>query len=417
MGMTFSEKILSEKSGKSGLSSGKIVEVKPDFLLSHDNTAAISKNFQSIGVKKVRYPDKAVIVLDHCVPAATEKYATNHKVIRDFVKENNIEHFFDVGYGICHQVFAEEGFALPGNLILGSDSHTTSYGAFGAFSAGIGRTEMAVLYATGELWLKIPETMKIEVTGEFKEMVYPKDLILKIIGDIGSDGALYKAVEFCGDTIKNMSISGRIVLTNMAAEMGAKNGYVTADEKTFAFIKDKAKAEYKSVESDPDAVFSDILKYSVNDLEPMIAKPHTVDNTTPVSELKGTKIDQILIGTCTNGRLDDLKVTADILKNKKISNKIRLLIFPASQKVFIDALEQGIIKTIADAGGIIMNPGCGPCLGAHEGVLAPGESALSTANRNFKGRMGCKDAEIYLCSPATAAVSALTGVITDPREL
>ena len=415
--MTFSEKILAKKSGKKKVKAGEIVEVEPDFLLSHDNTAAISKSFKKIGVDKVKHPDRIVIVLDHCVPAADEKYASNHKVIREFVREQGISNFFDIHKGICHQVFVEEGFALPGSLILGSDSHTTSYGALGAFSSGIGRTEMAVLFAVGCLWLKVPETKKISIAGRFPDKVSAKDLILKIIGDIGADGALYEAVEFCGETIDNMNISGRMVLANMSAEMGAKNGYIQTDEITTEYLKNKTELKYEVIKSDKDADFSETLNYDVSGLEPMVSKPHTVDNVSPVSEVKGIKINEIVIGTCTNGRIDDLKTAADILKGKKINKDVRVLIFPASQNILIESMEEGIIQSLAETGAVIMNPGCGPCLGAHEGALAPGEVALSTANRNFKGRMGCKEAEVYLCSPATAAASALTGVITDPREL
>lgn len=416
MGKTFVEKILGKKAGKEVVP-GEIVVVEPDRLMSHDNTAAISKKFKSIGIRKVAYPDRIVIILDHCVPAASEKYATNHKVIREFVKEQGIRNFFDIHNGICHQVFIEKGFALPGNLILGSDSHTTSYGAVGAFSAGIGRTEMAALYATGELWLKVPQSYKIIVTGKFPEGVSAKDLILHIIGAIGSDGAIYKSVEFTGEAISDMSVSDRIILSNMSAEMGAKNGYFATDDKTREFLKGKTEEEYEEIHPDEDADYKKILEFDVTNLSPQVAKPHAVDNVSPVEEVKGIKINQALLGTCTNGRLNDLESAAKILKGKKIHPDTRMLVFPASQEVMLEAMRKGILEILSEAGAVLMNPGCGPCLGAHEGTLAPGEVCISTANRNFKGRMGCKDAFVYLASPETVSASAIKGEIADPREV
>lgn len=416
MGKTFAEKILGMKAGKDVVP-GEIVMVEPDRLMSHDNTAAISKTFKKIGVEKVKYPDRIVIILDHCVPAASDKHATNHQVIRKFVKEQGIKNFYDVHNGICHQVFAEMGYALPGTLVLGSDSHTTSYGALGVFSAGIGRTEMAAMYATGELWLKVPQSVKIEVTGRFKPGVSAKDLILHIIGTIGADGALYRSVEFTGDTVSNMSVGDRMILSNMSAEMGAKNGYVAPDEKVKAFLSQCPDAEYEEVYPDPDAEYEQVLTFDVTDLEPTIAKPHTVDNMAKIGQVKGQKVDQVLLGTCTNGRMEDLKAAAKILKGKKIDPGVRMLVFPASRKILREALKEGVMDTLIEAGAIMMNPGCGPCLGAHQGCLAPGEVCLSTANRNFKGRMGNKDAFVFLGSPETAAATALKGVISDPREV
>lgn len=415
-GQTFAEKILALKAGKDKTVTGEIVVISPDFVMSHDNSAAISKTFYKIGVDKIKNSEQLVIVLDHCVPAADQKYATNHKEIREFVKKHNIKHFYDVGHGICHQVLPAKGFVAPGRLILGSDSHTTTYGAFGAFSTGIGRSEAAAIWATGELWLMVPESYKINITGKFQNRVYAKDLILYIIGAIGADGALYKSIEFCGETIDNMTIASRMVLTNMSVEMGAKNAYIKPDEKTREHLKNRVKTEYTEIFPDKDAKYEKILNYNVTDLEPQIACPHTVDNVKAIKEVQGTPVNQILLGTCTNGRLEDLEIAADILKGKQISKDVRLLIFPASTKVFLEANKKGIIVPLVQAGGILMNSGCGPCLGAHEGVLAPGEVCLSTANRNFKGRMGCNEAEVYLASPATAAASALTGKITDPRE-
>ncbi len=415
MGKTFSEKILSIKSG-SDVKAGDIATVKPDFVMSHDNSAAISKNFEKIGVEKVAIPEKIVIILDHVVPAATVEYAENHKLIREFVKKQGILNFYDINHGICHQVFSEEGFALPGSLVLGSDSHTTTYGAFGAFAAGIGRTEMAAIWATGELWLRVPESLKIVIKGKLPECVYAKDVVLHIIGTIGADGATYKAVEFTGEVVENFSIASRMVLANMAAEMGAKVGYVPPDEKTVEYLQGRAKKEYELIKSDPDARYEKVLEFEVSDLVPQVAVPHTVDNVKPVHEVEGLEINQVLIGTCTNGRVEDLEVAAKILKGRKVHPSVRLLVFPASWKVYMEALKRGIIETLVEAGAVIMNPGCGPCLGAHEGVLASGERVVSTSNRNFRGRMGSKEAEIYLASPATAAASAIEGKITDPRK-
>jgi 3-isopropylmalate/(R)-2-methylmalate dehydratase large subunit len=416
MGKTFAEKILALKSGKKSVKAGEIVTISPDVVLSHDNTAAISKKFKQIGVKKVKYPEKIVIPLDHCIPAASEKYASNHKTVREFVKEQGIKNFYDINAGVCHQVLPEKGHILPGTLVLGADSHTTTYGAFGAFSTGIGRSEVASIWATDEIWLRVPETIKINIEGGISPGIYPKDIILHIIGDLGADGALYKAVEFSGKVIRKMGTGGRMTLCNMTVEMGAKIGYVEPDEKTIQWLVARTNKKYEIIKSDADAKFEKIIDFDISNLEPQIACPHTVDNVKPVSEVVGTRIDQTLIGTCTNGRLEDLKVASKILRGKKISSGVRLLVFPASMEIFAQAMELGILQELLKSGAVIMNPGCGPCLGAHEGALAPGEVCLSTANRNFKGRMGCKEAEIYLASPAIVAVSSLYGEITDIKE-
>jgi len=417
MPKTFSEKILTLKSGGKEVISGEIVTVSPDIIMSHDNTAYISDRFKNIGVKKIYAPDRVVIILDHCTPAATEQYAINHKIIREFIREQNINHFFDINCGICHQVLPENGFAIPGYLIVGSDSHTSTYGAFGTFATGIGRTETAVLFATGEIWLRVPETIKIRISGKFQNKVSTKDLALFIIGDIGADGALYKAVEFSGKAISEMSIDSRMVLCNMAAEMGAKNAYIEVDDKTLQWLAEHGAPPGDIIKSDEDANFEAILDYSVDNLAPQLACPHTVDNVKPVSELEGMMINQAIIGSCTNGRLEDLEAAVEILHGKQIARNVRLLIFPASMKIYLEALKRGIIQSLVESGAVIMNSNCGPCLGAHEGVLAPGEVCISTTNRNFKGRMGCGDAFVYLGSPETVAASALKGVITDPRRV
>jgi 3-isopropylmalate/(R)-2-methylmalate dehydratase large subunit len=414
MGKTFVEKVFGSKTGHE-VSAGEIVSVEPDFVMSHDNAAAISGTFKKIGVEKIKYPGRVVIILDHEIPAPKESSATNHREIRQFVKEQNISHFFDINNGICHQVFVEQGFALPGKLIVGSDSHTTTYGALGALSAGIGRSEVAAIWATGELWFQVPETLKIAINGELPAYLTPKDIALYIIGRINSDGADYQAVEFTGSTVRQMSIGDRMVLTNMAAEMGAKNGYVPPDDITLKYLKNRARETFQETHSDPDARFSDSIQFEVAKILPGIARPHTVDHYARVEDMKGTRIDQALIGTCTNGRLSDLESAARILKGKKV--KIRTLVIPASWNVYRDAMKAGFIEIFIDAGAVVLNPGCGPCLGAHQGVMAPGEVTFSTANRNFKGRMGCREADIFLGSPLSVAASALTGEITDPRSV
>ncbi|MDD5230827.1 MAG: 3-isopropylmalate dehydratase large subunit [Candidatus Marinimicrobia bacterium] len=416
MGKTFSEKILGKKAGKP-VAPGEIVEIEPDIAMSHDNTAAISSTFYKIGVDKVYDPDKHVVILDHCTPAANEKFAQNHKDIREFVAKQGIRNFYDINQGICHQVIHEKGHVWPGALIVGADSHTTSYGAFGAFSTGIGRSEMAVIMACGKIWLRVPETLKIVCDGEFQPGVTSKDLMLKIAGDIGADGGLYRAIEFCGSGIDRMTLASRFVMTNMAVEIGAKNGYMIPNDEVLDYVKSRINREFEMFESDPDAVFDEVLHYNLADIEPMVAKPHTVDNVASVSTVRGTKIDQVFFGSCTNTRVEDFEVVVSILKGKKVHPNVRMLVFPASREIFLEVLKRGWIADFVEAGAIIMNPGCGPCMGNHEGVPAKGEVTLSTSNRNFKGRMGNKDAEIYLCSPRTAAVSALTGRIEDFREV
>jgi 3-isopropylmalate dehydratase large subunit len=418
MAMTFVEKILSKYAGEKKVIPSQIVTIKPDHLVTHDNTAAIIQKIKKeLNEYGVYSKSLSIIIIDHIVPAASEKTASNHKIIRDFVSKNKIENFFDVGIGICHQVVIEKGLALPGKLILGSDSHTCSYGAIGAFSSGIDRTEAASLILTGKTWLKVPRSIKITLNGKLSSGVFAKDLILHIIGDISASGANYCSVEYWGD-VEQFSIDDRFTITNMGVEMGAKNSLFTVDKITRNFLKsiNISPSTYDTIYPDNDASYMSELRYNLSDIVPTIACPHTVDNVKPVMEIEGLDIQQCLIGTCTNGRLSDLKIAADILKGKKINPDIRLLVLPASKQILQRALKIGIIQTLVESGAIILPTGCGPCLGAHQGVLAPGERCLSTANRNFKGRMGCKEAEIYLASPATVAVSALYGKITDPRK-
>jgi len=415
LGKTLTEKVLGRKAGKD-VQAGEVVVVSPDYVLSHDNSAAIIKEFQKLGVKRVKAPEKIVIVLDHIVPAADEKYAQNHKSIREFVSAQGIPNFFDINAGICHQVLPEQGFALPGLVIVGSDSHTPSYGALGAFATGIGRTETACTWATDEIWLRVPETMRIDLSGRFRAGVFAKDLSLKLIGDHGAEMANYKAVEFAGSAAGDFSVGSRLTMANMSAEMGAKNGYFVPDEKALKWLEGRARGPFVAAFSDPDARYESILACDLDALEPQVACPHTVDNVKLVSAVAGKPVHQVLIGTCTNGRLEDLEAAAAILKGRKVHAGVRVLVIPASWEVYREALKSGALAALVDAGCVILNSGCGPCLGAHEGLMAAGEVCLSTSNRNFQGRMGHRDSEIYLASPATAAATAVTGVITDPRD-
>ena len=384
--------------------------------MSHDNTGPIYGTFKKIGAEKVAYPERCVIVLDHAVPPSDEKHAANHAAAREFAKRFGVKHFYEMGRGICHQVLPEEGFAVPGALVLGSDSHTCMYGAFGCFSSGIGRTEVAAIWATGEIWLKVPKTLRFELSGSFPKGVFSKDLMLKIIGDGGADGGLYKTLEFAGPLANEMSIASRQVMSSMAVEFGAKAGIFFADDKTKAAIEGVARIEPWFVESDQDAVFEAVYSYDVGDLEPQVAKPHTVDNVSPIGDVEGAPINIAFLGSCTNARFEDIEVAASILKGRKVAPGVRMQVHCASDRIYLQALLAGHIQTFAEAGAIVMNPGCGPCMGAHVGIPCDGDVVISSSNRNFKGRMGNRNSEIYLGSPATVAASAVTGQITDPRE-
>ncbi|MEO0226927.1 MAG: 3-isopropylmalate dehydratase large subunit [candidate division WOR-3 bacterium] len=411
---TIAEKILARASGKKKVIPNEIVMAKVDVAMSHENADVVLKSFREIGVEKVWDPEKIVILFDHRIPAESEKTATTHKRIREFVKEQGIKYFYDLKEGICHQILPEFGHCRPGEVLVGTDSHTTTHGAFGTFATGIGATEMAGVWATGELWLKVPESIKITIKGKFRKYVSAKDLILHIIGQLKADGADYKSVEFCGPTIREMSIASRMVLTNLSMEMGAKNAFVLPDEKTIQFVEKYTNKKFEVVLPDEDAKYIQNFEFDVSDLEPQIACPHSVDNVKPVREMAGLKIHQVLIGSCTNGRLEDLKTAAELLDGKKIHPDVRLLIIPASRNVYLEAVRAGYIEIFLKSGALVLNPGCGPCLGAHQGLLAAGEVCLSTTNRNFKGRMGSPESFIYLVSPATAAISAINGEITPP---
>ncbi len=427
MGMTVVQKILARATGQNFVAVGDIVEPKVDLAMSHENAALVTNQFAEIfkGTNleaKVWDPSKIAIIFDHRVPAESSKTATNQKKVRDFIRKQGITKFHDIRGdegGICHQILPENGYVRPGFVVVGTDSHTTSHGALGAFSFGIGATEMASVWTLGRgLNIEVPGTIKVVVHGKFSEHVSPKDLILYLIGKITAQGANFKVIEFHGEAIRNMSVSGRLVLCNMSVEAGATSGIVPADEETARYLREEAKVtgEIPLVTPDSDAIYDQVVEIDAEKLEIQIACPHTVDNVKTISKVAGKKVNQIVIGSCTNGRLDDLETAAKILKGKKVNRDVRLLVFPASGKIYQEALKRGYLADLLAAGATVCNPGCGPCLGVHQGALADGDVALATTNRNFQGRMGNPNSEVYLCSPAVAAASALTGVITDPRK-
>jgi len=415
MGKTISEKILSRASGKDAYA-GDLVIASVDGAMAHDGTALLAiEAFQEMGGKDLWAPSKAALVLDHVAPSPTEAYSKVHKTIREFALKHGAN-FHEIGSGICHQLMIESGLAYPGGLAVGSDSHTCTYGAIGAFATGIGSTEMAAVFLSGKLWFKVPETMKAIVEGVLPPMVLPKDVILKIVGTVKADGATYKAMEFQGSTIKAMGVVGRLTLSNMAVEMGAKTGLIEPDEKTQTYLTTLGHEPREGFRSDQNAEFPQELRLNVSDLEPQVSCPHTVDNVKPVTAVEGTEVNQVFLGSCTNGRLYDLCIVADMLRGKKVKKGVRMIVTPASRRVYLQALNEGLIEIFLKSGCVVCNPGCGPCAGGHQGILAAGEVCASTSNRNFKARMGSVDSEIYLVSPATAAATAIEGRIADPRR-
>jgi 3-isopropylmalate/(R)-2-methylmalate dehydratase large subunit len=427
MGMTVAEKILARASGLPSVKAGDVVEPKVDLAMSHENAALVINQFLEVyqGTNlqpKIWDSSKVSVIFDHRVPAESPKTASNQKKVREFVAAQKVGKFHDIRGdvgGICHQILPENGYVRPGFVVVGTDSHTTSHGALGAFAFGIGATEMASVWALGTvLNVEVPATIKVIVKGKFKRFVGPKDLILHLIGKLTAQGANFKAIEFHGPTIRSMSTSGRLVICNMSVEAGATAGIVPADKETLRYLREEAgvKGTINTVVPDKNALYERVIEIDVSKLESQVACPHTVDNVKPVAAVKGTKIQQVVIGSCTNGRLDDLAIAAGILKGKKVSQETRMLVFPASGRIYAQALAKGYIGTFMKAGAVVMNPGCGPCLGIHEGALGDGETALSTTNRNFKGRMGNPNSQVYLCSPAVAAASAVKGVITSPRK-
>jgi 3-isopropylmalate/(R)-2-methylmalate dehydratase large subunit len=427
MGQTLVQKILAKATGQKEVQIGDIVEPAVDLAMSHENAALVINQFLEIykgtGLEpKIFNPDKIAIIFDHRVPAESSKTATNQRKVREFVAQQGIKKFHDIRgdeMGICHQILPENGYVRPGYVVVGTDSHTTSHGALGAFSFGIGATEMASVWTLGRILnVQVPETIKITVNGKFKEFVEPKDLILYIVGLLGAEGANYKVIEFHGEAIRNMNTSGRLTICNMTVEAGATSGIVPPDDETIRYLREVAGVtdEIDVLLPDPDARYEREITIDASNLEPQVACPHTVDNVKPVSEVAGVKVNQIVLGSCTNGRLEDLEVAAKILKGKKIAKGVRMLVFPASGRIYREAIKRGYILDLMEAGAVVVNPGCGPCLGVHQGALGDGEVALSTTNRNFKGRMGNPNSEVYLSSPSVAAASALTGFITDPRN-
>jgi len=412
---TMSEKILANASNNDKVSAGDIIIANIDVAMTHDLTGPLSvESFEKIGAKKVWDPSKIIIPFDHQVPADSIDSANNHILMREFVKNQNIEHFYDVNAGVCHQILPELGHVVPGEVIVGADSHTCTHGALGAFATGIGSTDMAMVFAEGNLWFKVPETNRFNIEGKLKSNVFAKDVILHIIGKMGADGSTYKACEFAGETVKNMNISDRMVLCNMAIEMGGKTGLVEPDDKTKKYVESRSKKPYKIYKTDLDSSSLNTIDINVDDLEPQVACPHNVDNVKPVSEID-QEIDQVFLGSCTNGRLEDLRDAAKILKGNKIAKQTRMLVIPASNEVYSKALDEGLLKIFVDSGALVSAPCCGPCLGGHTGIIGPGEVSLSTSNRNFKGRQGSPEGKVYLSSAAVAAASAIEGKIVAPE--
>lgn len=415
MGKTLAEKILTAKSDADARSGGLVV-VRVDLVFVQDTTGPLTlRQFNDTGFEALRAPEKTLMFIDHAAPSPLKEYSNDHIFLRCFAEEKGAV-LSDIGEGVCHQLVAES-WANPGDVILGADSHTVTSGGLGAFATGMGSTDIAIAMALGKTWLRVPETMRIVTKGRFTKGVSAKDLILHLIGKIGADGATYKALEFGGEAIDAMTVSGRLTIANMAVEAGAKVGLFPSDSRTQAYLREQGRGEkYIPLSPDPDAVYEQTIEIDVAKLEPTVSKPHTVDNTALARELSDVKIDQVFIGTCTNGRLDDLQLAAGILKGKKRHPRTRLVVAPASKKVYLAAMANGVIATLVESGATVVPPGCAACLGVHQGVLGDGEACLSTANRNFKGRMGNPEAFIYLASPATAAATAIRGKITDPRE-
>lgn len=418
MGQTIVQKILGDRLGKSVIP-GEIVTVKVDVVMANDITAPLAiEHFEKIGLESVFDPKKLIFVLDHFVPCKDVNSATLCKMVRDFAREQGLTHLYDMGDGgIEHALLPERGLVLPGDVVIGADSHTCTYGALGAFATGVGSTDVAAAMATGEIWIRVPESIKLLYGGELGEWVSAKDLILYTIGDIGVKGALYKAMEFSGDIVGGLSMDGRFTMCNMAVEAGAKTGIIEPDQRTTRYVEDRATRPYRMYRSDPDAEYHEVREYDGEDIEVQVALPPLPSNVKPVSEVSGIPIDQAVIGSCTNGRIEDLRIAAKILKGKKINKEVRLLIFPSTQQTYRQALGEGLIEIFIEAGGVVNAPSCGPCIGGHLGVLAEGERAISTTNRNFVGRMGHPKSQVYLSSPAVAAASAVKGKIIHPGEV
>jgi 3-isopropylmalate/(R)-2-methylmalate dehydratase large subunit len=419
MGMTISQKILAAHAGREHLEVGELINCKLDLVLGNDITAPVAiSEFKKLGLKEVFDQGRIVLVPDHFMPAKDIKSAEQAKIVREFAHSYGIENYFEIGkMGIEHCLLPEQGLVGPGDLVIGADSHTCTYGALGAFATGVGSTDMAAAMATGEAWFKVPESLKFVYYGKTPRWVGGKDFILHAIGDIGVDGARYMAMEFCGEAITNLSIDNRFSMANMAIEAGGKNGIIAPDDITLAYVKGRAKRPYTVYQSDDDAVYAKVIEYDVSKMEPVVAYPHLPENTRPVSQAVNVLLDQVVIGSCTNGRIEDLEITAAILKGHKVHPELRVIIFPGTQEIYLEALRRGYIEIFVESGAVVSTPTCGPCLGGHMGILAKGEKALATTNRNFVGRMGHPESEVYLCNPAVAAASAIKGRITAPWEI
>ncbi len=419
MGMTMTQKILAKHAGLESVSAGQLILADLDLVLGNDVTSPVAiREFKKLGITEVFDKKKVAMVMDHFAPNKDIKAATQCKMCRDFAGDMEIENYFDVGdMGVEHAILPEKGLVTSGDLVIGADSHTCTYGALGAFSTGVGSTDMACGMAVGKAWFKVPSAIKFVLTGKPAENVYGKDIILHIIGMIGVSGALYKSMEFTGDGLKYLSVSERLCMANMAIEAGGKNGIFEVDEKTLEFLKEAGAKEPAVYKADPDAVYDAVYEIDMSKVKPTVAFPHLPENTRTIDEVGNIKIDQVVIGSCTNGRLEDLVIAAGIMKGKKVKKGVRCIVIPATQKIYLDAMEMGLLKTFVECGAIVSTPTCGPCLGGHMGILAEGERAVATTNRNFVGRMGHPKSEVYLASPAVAAASAITGKISSPTEV
>lgn len=417
MSMTITEKILAKHAGKDSVKPGELINAKIDLVMCHDVTTTPAIDMlEKAGMDKVFDPDKIVVTPDHFVPNKDIKSAEMVARIRRWANKHKIKNFYDIGkHGVCHAILPEQGHVVPGMTIVAGDSHTCTHGALGAFSTGVGSTDIAAALATGELWFKVPETIKFVLNGKLPKGVYSKDIILKIISDIGVDGALYKAMEFSGETIKDLSVEARMTITNMAIEAGGKSGIIEPDEKTIEYVKQRTDQEFEILKSDEGANYSEVKEYDVSKLEPMVAVPDLPSNGKPVSEIKGVKIDQAYLGSCTNGRIEDLRIAAEIMKGKKVAEGTRMIVVPATTEIWKQANKEGLLDIFMEANATVSTPTCGACLGGHMGILAEGEKCISSTNRNFTGRMGSPKSEVYLASPATVAASAIEGKIADPR--
>ena len=410
------EKILAKASGSKQVSKGEIVTARVDMAEVNDLYLQVIQSFHKMGASRVKNPDQVCFVLDHYAPAPTIHSAANQKAMREFVKEQGIKRLFDINEGVCHQVMPESGIVYPGMLLVATDSHTTTHGAFGAFGTGVGATDLATILVTGELWFRVPEIIKIKIDGTPQKGVMAKDMILHIIGKLGPSAAVYKGIEYCGSAVDQMSVAGRMVLCNMAVEMGAKTSYIQPDDKTIAYVKSKTDRAFQVFATDADYQYAGEYEFHIDDLAPQVAKPDHIEDVDSIDHVEPVKIDQAFIGTCTGGRVEDIEAAAKILRGKKVYEGTRLVVIPASKGVFLEALEKGYIAALVEAGATISAPGCGPCLGAHQGILAPGEYCVTTSSRNFPGRMGSTDAKIFCASPATAAASALEGKLSNPQK-